>query len=65
MASDDFAAVMAKVPGAKLRLSMGSTAEGYVYDLHNPKARFNEEALPVGAAVYAYGALRWLAEQKK
>lgn len=60
LASEDFAEVTNRVPGAFARLSMGSRAEGYCFDGHHPKVVFNESAMPVGAAVYAYGALRWL-----
>ena len=62
MASEDFSEVMTRVPGAFFRLGMGSLKEGYIYNGHNPKVLFDEDALPAGAAVYAYGALRWLEE---
>lgn len=60
MASEDFAEVTERVPGTFLRLSTGSVEEGYQYGGHHPKVTFNEEALPTGAAAYAYGAFRWL-----
>jgi amidohydrolase len=62
MASEDFAEVMLKRPGVFLRLSVGSTDEGYTCKAHNPKVLFNEEAMPTGAAAYAWCASRWLAE---
>ena len=60
MASEDFSEVLNRVPGAFFRLGMGSRSEGYLYDGHNPRVVFNEEAMPIGAAAYAYGAIRWL-----
>jgi amidohydrolase len=63
MASEDFSEVLNRVPGAFFRLGMGSKGEGYVHDGHNPRVVFNEDALPIGAAVYAYGAVRWLEDQ--
>lgn len=60
MASEDFAEVTTRVPGVFLRLSMGSIEEGYQYAGHHPKVTFDEQAMPAGAATYAYGAFRWL-----
>ena len=60
MASEDYAEFTMRVPGVFVRLSCGCPEEGYTVDAHNPKVVFNEEAIPVGAAAYAYGAIRWL-----
>ena len=60
--SEDFAYVCEKVPGARLSIPAGSVEEGYVYPGHHPKITFNEDALPVGAAVYANIACQWLKE---
>ncbi len=62
MASEDFSEFTTRVPGAFVRLSCGSKAEGYTVDAHNPGVIFNEDAIPVGTAAYVYGALRWLEE---
>lgn len=61
MASEDFSEFTRRAPGVLVRLSFGSRDEGYTVDAHHPGVIFNEAALPVGAAAYAYGALRWLA----
>lgn len=63
-AGDDFAYVTDQVPGALLNLGFGSRAEGYTTAGHNPKVIFNEAALPTGAAVHAYLAMRWLETHK-
>jgi len=51
--SEDFAYVSRAVPSAMLVLSAGEKKKGFSYPLHNPKADFDEEVLPVGAAVLA------------
>ena len=45
-----------------LALAAGQPEQGYRWPQHHPKVRFDEAALPAGAAVYAYCAVRWLAE---
>lgn len=60
MASEDYAEFTSRIPGVFVRLSCGCPAEGYTVDAHNSKVVFNEEAIPVGVAAYAYGAIRWL-----
>lgn len=61
--SEDFAYISQKVPSLMIAVAAGSPTEGYGYPLHHPKVRFNESALPIGAAVYAYTAMRWLCEK--
>ena len=56
--SEDFAYISREVPSVMLALSAGESKAGYVYPLHHPKARFDEKALPIGAALYAAMALR-------
>ena len=60
--SEDFAFISQKVPSVMLGMAAGSPQTGYVYNQHHPKVRFDESTLPLGAAVYAYTALRWLEE---
>lgn len=60
--SEDFSALTNRVPGVAARIGAGSIKEGYTFPLHHPAVRFNEEALPTGAAVYASAAYGWLAE---
>lgn len=60
--SEDFAYVSHKVPSIMLALAAGQPEKGYKYPQHHPKVRFDEEALAVGSAVYAYTASRWLEE---
>ena len=60
--SEDFAYISQKVPSVMVALAAGNPSKGYTYPLHHPKVRFDEEALPVGAAIHAYCALKWLSE---
>ena len=60
--SEDFAYVSQQVPSIMLALASGQPEKGYCYPQHHPKVKFDESALPVGSAVYAYTALRWLEE---
>lgn len=63
MGAEDFSEVSRLVPSVYLDLSFGSAQEGYTEAVHSPRCTFNEEALPVGAACYAWCALRWLEDQ--
>ncbi len=58
--SEDFAYVSQKIPSLMLALGAGEPQEGYRYPLHHPKAKFHENAIVCGAAVFAYTAMRWL-----
>jgi amidohydrolase len=48
MASEDFALMMERVPGAHISIGNGETAA-----VHNHGYDFNDEAIPYGAALYA------------
>ena len=60
--SEDFAYIATEVPSAYIYLSSGFADARGEYTAHNPKVRFNEDCLPMGAAVYAQCADRWLKE---
>lgn len=60
MGSEDFSEVLLNVPGSYLNLSFGSREEGYLFGGHHPKIRHNEDALPIGSAIYAQVAIEWL-----
>ena len=51
--SEDFAYISHAVPSVMLALSAGEKEKGYLYPLHHPKAKFDENVLPIGAALYA------------
>ncbi|MCI5751615.1 MAG: M20 family metallopeptidase [Oscillospiraceae bacterium] len=64
-ASEDFAVIAEAVPSAFMYLSAGFTDERGDYSAHNPKVRFNEDVLPIGAAGLAHCAVRWLEKHNK
>jgi metal-dependent amidase/aminoacylase/carboxypeptidase family protein len=57
---DDFAYVGELVPAVLFDLGFASDEEGYKVTGHQPNVVFNEEALPLGAAIHTYLAMRWL-----
>lgn len=64
MGAEDFSEISCRLPSVYLDLSFGSAKEGYTEAVHSPRCIFNEQALPVGAACYAWCALRWLEDQQ-
>ena len=57
--SEDFAYISHAVPSVMIGLAAGNRADGYTYPLHHSKTEFDEDALCVGAAIYASVALGW------
>ena len=57
--TEDFTAVLERVPGVFLHIGAGSIA-GEDITHHNPKIIFDENVLPIGAAVYCHTAVRFL-----
>lgn len=62
--TEDFSAIAERVPAAYLRLGAGSPQEGYTETLHNPRMTFSEEAMPIGASLYAHAAFSYLQAHK-
>lgn len=62
--SEDFAYVSHAVPSIMIALAAGQPEKGYCYSQHHPKVKFDETALPIGSAIYAYTAIKWLEEHK-
>ena len=60
--SEDFSVLSHHVPCALYWFGTGSEEEGYAYGVHDPRVTFNEDALPMMAAVYAESAICWLSE---
>lgn len=56
-ASEDFALFSQQVPSAYFLV--GAQDEGPMFAHHNPKTQFNEQALPIAAALYACAGLGW------
>lgn len=64
MGSEDFSVISQKVPCCYLLLGAGTAREDPAFGkpMHNEAVVFNEEVLPLGAAILAQCALRWLEE---
>lgn len=60
MGSEDFAEITDRVPGAYFMFGAGVPDNTKWVGQHNPKVLFNEDILPIGAAVYAQVAMNWL-----
>ena len=63
-ASEDFAVIAEKVPSTFMYLSAGYLDERGQYPAHHPKAQFNEDVCPIGAAFLAHCASQWLKNNK-
>lgn len=61
MGSEDFAVISENVPSVFFGIGAGGEEPQYHRGgSHNPKIIFNEDVLPLGAAVLSYSAYRWL-----
>lgn len=60
--SDDMAFISEKVPTTYLML--GARVDGNPYPHHNPRVLFDENAMPLGAAMHAQCAFEWLKNHK-
>lgn len=62
MGSEDFASYTQLIPCVYFLLGAGTKEEDskYGYPMHHPSVMFNEDILPVGAAMHAYGSIMWL-----
>lgn len=50
--SEDFAYFSQKIPSVMVMLPAGEPKNGFIYPQHHPKTCFDEEVLPIGAALY-------------
>ena len=60
--SEDFGNIMERVPSVMFWLGAGTPADGYNYGIHKPQMTVCEDAMPVGAAMHAACAVKWLEE---
>ena len=63
-ASEDFAVIAEKVPSTFMYLAAGYLDVRGQYPAHHPKAQFNEDVCPIGAACLAHCASQWLKNNK-
>ena len=62
---EDVAYFHQKVPGVHWLLGTANPALGFTHPLHSPFFDFNEEILPLGAAIQASGAIDFLSNRLK
>ncbi len=62
MGAEDFAYYLQNVPGTFWWIGAGTEEQGCVAGLHNPKFTIDESILPVGSAMMAWVAYRYLCE---
>lgn len=63
--SEDFAYISQKVPSIALTLNSGDSRDGYIYPLHHPGVRFDEDAMVNGCLAYIYNAYKWIEDNTK
>lgn len=64
-ASEDFAVIAERIPGAYFYLSAGFPDTRGDPPAHNPRVLFNEDVCPIGSACYAHCAFQWLQDHKQ
>ena len=64
-ASEDFSLIAEKIPSTYIYLSAGFDDSRGDSLAHDPRVRFNEDVLPIGAAVYSQFAVRFLEDSSK
>lgn len=62
MGSEDFASYTYEIPCGYLLVGAGIPQENELFGkpMHNECVVFNEDILPLGSAIYAYSAMKWL-----
>lgn len=60
MGGEDFAYYLEKVPGTFLRLGTGNKKKGSDYPWHHPRFNIDEDALPIGTALFVKCAIEYL-----
>jgi amidohydrolase len=63
MGSEDFSYYLEKVPGTYVFLGVGNKTKGFIYPHHHPKFDLDEDALPMGTALYVTVAQEYLAQK--
>ncbi|NOZ29572.1 MAG: amidohydrolase [Chloroflexi bacterium] len=63
MVSEDMAEFLKRVPGCFFFLGSMNAERGLAYSHHHPRFDFDEEALPLGAAILAGAAVAYLSRQ--
>ncbi len=62
LGAEDFAFFSSRVPSAYFTVGAAAKDSEERFSMHDPRVRFDDDELPVGAAAYAAVALGWLAD---
>ena len=65
MGAEDFSILTSQAPGAMFSLGVKPVGSEMTLQLHSPNFDLDEEALPIGAAIFAETARRYLAENDR
>lgn len=65
MGAEDFAYMTAERPGAMFRVGVLNEEKGFVHGLHSDRFDLDEDALPVGAGVFAQAAVGFLKDSER
>jgi amidohydrolase len=65
MGAEDFSILTSQAPGAMFSLGVKPAGSEMTLQLHSPNFDLDEEALPIGAAIFAETARRYLAEKDR
>lgn len=63
-ASEDYAEIASRVPSTYIMIGAGFPTNTNAPSNHNPNVVFNEDVLPIGAAMLAHCSTRWLEEHR-
>jgi metal-dependent amidase/aminoacylase/carboxypeptidase family protein len=63
MGAEDFAYYLEKIPGTFWWLGAGTADQGCISGLHSPTFTINEQILPIGSALMAWVAYKFLTTQ--
>lgn len=64
-ASDDYARIAELVPSIFLAIGAAPEDPAQCFPNHNPNVIFNEDCLPIGSAIFAHCAFRWLLDHSE
>lgn len=60
MTGEDISYFHQKIPGVNWHLGIANPERGFIHPLHSPVFDFNEEVMPLGAAIHAQSAVDFL-----
>jgi len=61
---EDFAYFLDRIPGCLIHLGVRNERRGIIYPLHHPRFDLDEDVLPLGAALFAETAMRYLSDSE-